>query len=221
MRWAPAMTIAVGGVLCALGVAIAAGRAVRLLLPHPGVDTDGPAAAFVYGLSYAITSLGCSIGPFLVVVGATLRHGDMIDGVASYLAYAAGMGLVVWLAGSIAALAGVPGARHLGRLGRVAPLLGGCLLALVGVYLGWYGVDEVRLRSGQDVRDPFVAAAAAIQIRLAAWVDRAGPRGLAGLMIAVLLIAALIGRRRRSATADMAAPASRSRFHLILRKLLR
>jgi cytochrome c biogenesis protein CcdA len=44
--------------------------------------------------SHAITSLSCTIGPFLAVTSATFRGGSIVAGVTAYLAYGAGMGLV-------------------------------------------------------------------------------------------------------------------------------
>ena len=48
-----------------------------------------------YGVSYAIASLSCTIGPFLAVTAAGLRRGSMIGDASIYLAYIAGLTLVV------------------------------------------------------------------------------------------------------------------------------
>ena len=159
---------------------------------------------YMYGLTYAITSLGCSIGPFLVVVGSTLRHGDIATGLASYLAYAAGMGLVVGAAGSAAVLAQRSGARTWRPFRRLAPVLGGGLLTLMGSYLAWYGIYEVRLRSGADGDDRIVRTATGLQHSLAGWIDRAGPLGLAGLLLIVILGIALADRRVHSSAGSPA-----------------
>lgn len=43
-----------------------------------------------YGISYAVASLSCTIGPFLAVTAAGLRGGSIVTGVAIYLSYSAG-----------------------------------------------------------------------------------------------------------------------------------
>src|SRR6185312_17488855 len=80
-----------------LGVWLLAGR--RLAVPRPLGARWAPTARlgsmFGYGVSYAIASLSCTIGPFLAVTGASLRGGTTVDGLGVYIAYAAGITLVV------------------------------------------------------------------------------------------------------------------------------
>ena len=50
---------------------------------------------FAYGLSYAIASLSCTVGPFLAVTATAFRGGSILAGLLVYAAYAAGFTLVV------------------------------------------------------------------------------------------------------------------------------
>jgi len=93
----------------------------------------------LYGVSYAVASLGCTIGPFLVVTATTFRTGDTVSGVAAYLAYAAGMGLVVGVLAIGAAVMSQTAARTLRRMTPYLSRVSGGLLNVVGVYIGWYG----------------------------------------------------------------------------------
>jgi hypothetical protein len=124
------------------------------------------------------------------VVASTLRDGDVATGLASYLAYAAGMGLVVVLAGAIALVAG----RRRASWGRRVHIGGGTFVVAAGAYLAWYGVYEVRLRSNLSAQDPIVDAAARVQAHLSSWVDRAGPPALAGALLVLLIGSALAAR---------------------------
>jgi cytochrome c biogenesis protein CcdA len=117
-RWIPAATVVIGVLLAVVGAVLLAGRSVKLpsvrLCPgrHP---SSSPAAMFTYGLAYATASLGCTIGPFLVVTAATFRAGNVAGGLLGYLAYAAGMGAVVGVLAAGAVLARTAAARLLRR----------------------------------------------------------------------------------------------------------
>lgn len=165
----------------------------------------------LYGVSYAVASLGCTIGPFLVVTATTFRAGDFTSGVAAYGAYAAGMGLVVGVLAVGAALMG----QAAGALRQAMPYLtrlSGALLVLVGAYVGWYGWYELRVYAGGLAEDPVVSAAAQIQSRLAQWVDGVGSAVFATAL--VISVVAVIGARavtaRRAPRASAESKADRS-----------
>lgn len=94
-RWAPALTVVIGVVLTLMGLLMVAGRELTLPLPKPG-SAFNPAAGLgpmaLYGVVYAVASLGCTIGPFLVVTTTTFTSGDIAAGIAAYGAYALGDG---------------------------------------------------------------------------------------------------------------------------------
>ncbi|GMO01702.1 cytochrome c biogenesis CcdA family protein [Parageobacillus thermoglucosidasius] len=50
---------------------------------------------YIYGIAYAITSLGCTLPVFSLTVLSALVTGDLIGGMIRFVAYALGMGLVV------------------------------------------------------------------------------------------------------------------------------
>jgi cytochrome c-type biogenesis protein len=142
---------------------------------------------FGYGVGYAVASLSCTIGPFLAVTASTFHSGSLIDGIAAYLAYAAGMALLIGvLATAIALAAGwvtasLRGAvRHLTRIGAV-------LLVLTGAYVAYYGVYELRLNVGAArANDPVIDTAAHLQQQLSSWV------GAVGALPALVLLAGII-----------------------------
>ena len=50
---------------------------------------------FLFGVSYAVASLSCTIGPFLAVTSTTFRNENYLSGVFVFVLYGLGMGLVV------------------------------------------------------------------------------------------------------------------------------
>lgn len=220
-RWAPAMTVGIGLVLVVLGATMLTGRKVAVRVPWPRqagralTEPDGLArpgargrAMFLYGVSYAVTSLGCAVAPFLAVVATTLRSGDLTRGLASYAAYALGMGAVVALLAVTTVLARRSTARPLRRFAPYTAPVGGVLLVLVGAYVAWFGAYEIRVRAGADPDDPVIDAAGALQATLARRVDGLGPTAIAALLLglAVVLLAAGARSRRGARTRRAAGP---------------
>ena len=191
-RWLPVATVVIGLVLLVLGVVLLTGRTVTVHVPFLRLAKDpvaNPLTMMLYGVSYAVASLGCTIGPFLVVTATTFRSGNLLDGVAAYAAYAAGMGLVVGVLAIGTALASNTAGSTLRRLTPHLNRAGGALLVIAGAYVAWYGVYELRVYAGGTVEDPVVDAATMIQDRLADWVDDLGPVAFAIAFVMLALTA--------------------------------
>lgn len=194
-RYLPYLTVVIGIVLVALGIWLLFGRELMLLTPkHPArrwAPTARLGSMYGYGVSYAIASLSCTIGPFLAVTAAGLRRGSVAGSASIYLAYTAGLSLVV---GVLAVAAASASSALVNRLRRILPYvnrISGALLVLVGLYVGYYGLYEVRLLSARsNPSDSVISAAGRVQGVLAGWVHRygAGPWVLA---FAVLMAGAL------------------------------
>ncbi len=196
-RWLPVVTVVIGAALVLLGALMIAGRTLFLSIPRvSGADDPlaGLRSMFVYGVSYAVASLGCTIGPFLAVTATTFKAGDWSSGVVSYGAYAAGMGLVVGVLAIAAALAQDTAARGLRRLLPHVERIGGILLIVAGVYVAWYGIYELRVFAGGSVDDPVVDAAGRVQSLLAQWVDRIGALPFAVAMLALVVGTVVVSR---------------------------
>jgi cytochrome c biogenesis protein CcdA len=203
-RYLPYATVVIGVVLVALGVWLLSGRELTALMPRPLGPRWAPdvrlGSMFGYGVSYAIASLSCTIGPFLAVTAAGLRAGSTATGVLVYLAYVAGLTLVV---GVLAIAAATASSALADRLRRVLPFVnrvGGALLVLVGLYVAYYGVYELRLFSaGANPRDAVITSAARLQGALAGWVHQHGvlPWAVALLVLVVGAFAGAWYRRVR------------------------
>ncbi|MHA7650769.1 cytochrome c biogenesis CcdA family protein [Mycobacterium sp. ML4] len=176
-RYLPYVTVAIGVVLIVLGVWLLSGRELTALAPvgPRWAPTARLGSFYGYGVSYAIASLSCTIGPFLAVTGAGLRGGSLVGGVAVYVAYVAGLTLVV---GVLAVAAATARSTLVERMRAVLPFvnrISGVLLVLVGAYVGYYGVYEVRLFAANgDPEDGVITAAGRVQGALAGWVHTHG-----------------------------------------------
>jgi len=207
-RYLPVATIVIGAALVGVGGWLLAGREIKLLLPQPGsAPTARLGSMFGYGLAYAVASLSCTIGPFLAVTGATFRAGSIGEGVLAYLAYGAGMALVVGVLAAGVALGGAGFATRTRRLMPYITRAGGGLLILIGLYVGYYGVYATRVNlGGGDPHDPVVHAAGTLQRTLVEWVDTVGMLPLLLVLLTIVVAAGTLKWRRRSSATPSPPP---------------
>lgn len=131
------IVIAVG--LIALGVAMLSGRGVSIALPRLDVGgrDRGVRSMFLFGVAYAIASLGCTIGLFLPTLIA-VRSDGLVGSIGNVAAYAAGMGLLITALTVSLAIAkiGLLGVlrRGMHRVEKIA----GVFVVLSGLYLAYY-----------------------------------------------------------------------------------
>ena len=201
-RLLPYATVLVGAALTVLGMWLLSGRALpALTLRAPGprwAPTARLGSMYGYGVSYAIASLSCTIGPFLAVTAAGLRGGSAVTGAAIYLAYTAGLTLVVGVLAVAAATASTAMADRLRRILPFVNRIGGALLALVGLYVAYYGSYEVRLFGANgNPQDAVITAAGRLQGAVAGWVHQHGiwPWVLASLALVVFVVGSAWHRR--------------------------
>ena len=207
-RYMPYATLLIGIALVLLGIWLLTGREFSLLLPnrlaHNGswAPTRRLGSMFGYGVGYAIASLSCTVGPFLAVTGAGVGGTSAMDRLWIYVAYAGGFALVV---GALAVAVALAGSALVERMRRILPYvnrIGGAVLIVVGLYVGYYGFYEIRLfTAGGNPADPVIVAAGRIQGAIAGWVHRHGAWPWV-VLLAVLLLAALVWawRANRGAT---------------------
>ena len=80
-QYLPWATVVIGFGLLGLGVALLAGRQLMIRIPKlqkGGQDGTLP-SMFLFGVSYAVASLSCTIGPFLAVTTSTFRSESWLD----------------------------------------------------------------------------------------------------------------------------------------------
>jgi cytochrome c-type biogenesis protein len=141
----PWITVAVGLVLVGLGVALLFGRQVKVPIPRldRGGRTRGLASMFVFGVSYAVASISCTLPVFLAQVSSTLGA-DLGRGILVFAAFGLGMALVLVALSVSLAMARTEVVHALRRSLPIIGRLAGGFLVLAGAYLIWYGAYEIR-----------------------------------------------------------------------------
>ncbi|GFG48729.1 hypothetical protein CQY20_28120 [Mycolicibacterium agri] len=210
-RYLPFVTVLIGIVLVAAGGWLLAGRHLPLIMPNAvsrnsfGAPSRQLGSMFGYGVGYAIASLSCTIGPFLAVTGAGVGGTSTAGRVWVYVAYAAGFALIVGTLAVAVALAGTALIDRMRRIPRYANRIGGVVLVVVGLYVGYYGYYEARLfHANGDPADPVIAAAGRVQGAIAGWVHRHGALPWLVALAILLAATAIWVWRVRSSRADRA-----------------
>ena len=203
----PWATIVIGIGLVGLGFYLLAGK--QLVVNIPKLNKGGAdgtlLSMFLFGVSYAVASLSCTIGPFLAVTTVTFRSESYLSGVAIFVVYGLGMGVVISVLTIAVALAK---GNFVNRFRQLVPKMNkiaGGLLVIAGAYVAYYGWYEVRIFNGGDVDDPIIDRASDIQV----WLQNRIPTtdtapwyalGAGGVVLAVWGWTKL--RRRGNAGAD-------------------
>jgi cytochrome c biogenesis protein CcdA len=200
-QYLPYVTLLIGVTLVGLGIWFLSGREFRVpnLAGGRWAPTARLGSMFGYGVGYAIASLSCTIGPFLAVTGSSLRSGSPAQGVLVYLAYVAGIALVV---GVLAVAVALASSAMIDRMRTVLPYISrisGVILIVVGLYVAYYGFYEIRLFTANgSADDPVIGGAGRLQRVLVGWVYQHGAwPWLVGLGALAVVTTVMWTRRRR------------------------
>jgi cytochrome c-type biogenesis protein len=189
--WMPWLTIAIGITLTGLGLAMFTGY--RLKVPLPRLDKGGTSRRFgsmvLFGVSYAIASLSCTIGLFIGVVLGTAQTASAASGALTFLAYGLGMSLVLLVLSLAIGLARESMVRRMRAALQYVDRAAGVLLAIVGVYLVAYGIHA---RDPINARTSPVGAVERWSSGLAGQLN-AGGVGLGVVLGALVLAGVLVG----------------------------
>jgi len=132
-------TIVVAVGLVVLGIAMLTGRGVGLALPRLDVGgrDRGVRSMFLFGVAYAVASLGCTIGLFLPTLIA-VRSNGVFGALGNVAAYAAGMGLLITALTVSLAVAKIGLLGVLRRGMHRVETIAGVFVVLSGLYLAYY-----------------------------------------------------------------------------------
>ncbi|MYA84911.1 MAG: cytochrome c biogenesis protein CcdA [Acidimicrobiaceae bacterium] len=169
------VTIAIGAIMALLGLWLLAGRAINLRLPkmNRGTGSRGLGSVFMFGVSYAVVSLSCTIGLFIAAVAASFSADGVANGTANFVAYGVGMGAVITfltLALALARSSVVPAMRKMFRW--INPVSGLVLIAS-GIYVANYGWWELQVIDDPLASNVFVEKFTEFQAAVSNWIDDA------------------------------------------------
>ncbi len=140
--WLPRATVVIGVALVGLGIAMFAGFQPLVSIPklNKGGGSRSIGSMFVFGISYAIASLTCTIGIFLSAIGTSANGASFGARFGSFVSYGIGMGLLA----TVLTLAVGFGKKGLvNRFRSLLPkinLISAFVLVIVGIYVALYGI---------------------------------------------------------------------------------
>jgi cytochrome c biogenesis protein CcdA len=196
-RAMPWFTVVMGAAFVMLGVAMLRGYRLEVVLPHldRGAKSRRYRSMVLFGASYAIASLSCTLPIFLVYVAGTAHRSNWLSGFVAFLAYGAGITLVLLALSLAIALARDSMVRTMRSLVRFADRAAAVLLVIVGVYLVYYGIYALdsgnRSSTGVGTIDDWSS-------RASSWLEQGGVTlgwVLAAVVAAGLAWVLLRGRR--------------------------
>lgn len=149
--YVPWVAMIIGTALAALGVALLAGRDLTVALPKPqaGVGSRHLRAMLAFGGSYAVASLSCTLPVFLAVVASTFTRTNTVSGIATFIAYAAGMSVVLLIVTIALALAEHSLVARIRLLARHVNRAAGGLLIVAGGYIVYYWIFNLSTDPGE------------------------------------------------------------------------
>jgi len=192
----PWISVVVGVMLVGLGAALLAGREIRFGLPRldRGGRSRGIGSMFLFGVSYAVASVSCTLPIFLAQVSSTL--GESIGrGVLVFATYAGGMTLVLTALSVSLAMARTELVSALRRSLTVINRVAGAFLVVAGAYVAYYGLYETRSDSDADIAVDRVTGWSA---DLAGLVQDLGASRIAMILLLLISVAVLVSYLRSS-----------------------
>ena len=194
------VSLVIGLALVVLGVSMLFGY--RLPLTTPKLDVGGRTkdrtvlSMFLFGVAYAVASIGCTIGPFSATVLGTIDTSGFAAGLVAIVLYGGAMSLLVTaLTVSLAVAQG--GLLKVLRRGMSYVEVGSAIVMILsGLYLAWYWFNDIREKYDDEITGNVIGW----QESLANWID--GNRSSLAIVFGAVVIAAVsttvVHRRRHS-----------------------
>ena len=102
---------------------------------------------FLFGLSYGVASLSCTLPIFLAVLGIGVSTNSIFDSIGSFVVYALGMGSLIWILTTAIALFEETGSRLFRQVLPYTQFLSAGLIIIAGSYVVFYWLTEGELLS--------------------------------------------------------------------------
>lgn len=203
----PWVTAALGVGVVVLGIAMLRGYEPVVRLPHLDVGKGGQEvwSTFLFGISYAVASLSCTIPIFSGLLSTTFSE-SFSAGVRTFVVFGLGMGALVTVL-TIAVAVTRQGLLRLMR--RLVPHFGrisGLLLVVTGSVVAYYGWAEARQLDGRTSGTGLAAWLQDVQSSISDWIDTVGTARL-GIACGIIIAGALaVGWVSRGRPGDGAVP---------------
>ena len=140
------VALLIGIALVLLGIAMLFGY--RLPFSTPKLDTgkrdQTVVSMYVFGLAYAVASIGCTLGPFSATVLGTIDTDGFFQGIIAVLLYGAAMSLLITTLTVTLALAQGGLLKSLRTGMKYVEIASAIVMILSGLYLTWYWFNDIR-----------------------------------------------------------------------------
>ena len=190
------LALLIGVALVILGIAMLFGY--RLPFSTPKLETGKRdqtiASMYIFGLAYAIASIGCTIGPFSATVLGTIDTDGFFQGVVAVALYGIAMSLLITTLTVTLALAQGGLLKSLRTGMTYVETASAVVMILSGLYLSWYWFNDIRDKYDDDLTGRVLNW----QERIAQYIDN--NRLVLAIVFAVIVGSALtytfVSRRR-------------------------
>ena len=186
-------SLAIGVVLLVGGARMLTGWTPKFASPQMnGVQSKTFRATIIYGLAYAVASIGCTIGFLTTAVFGSIALNGFVSGVFSILLYGLGMAMLVTALTVSLAFAKTGLVTVIKSRLNIIQRLGALFVTLTGVYLmfyWWAAISETRSTK-------FVARIERWQTRVASFLQQQGAFRLAIVLSIIVATAIVLSRRK-------------------------
>ena len=186
-------SLAIGVVLLVGGARMLTGWTPKFASPQMnGVQSKTFRATIIYGLAYAVASIGCTIGFLTTAVFGSIALNGFVSGVFSILLYGLGMAMLVTALTVSLAFAKTGLVTVIKSRLNIIQRLGALCVTLTGVYLvfyWWAAISETRSTK-------FVARIERWQTRVASFLQQQGAFRLAIVLSIIVATAIVLSRRK-------------------------
>ena len=190
------VALLIGVALVLLGIAMLFGY--RLPFSTPKLDTgkrdQTVVSMYVFGLAYAVASIGCTLGPFSATVLGTIDTDGFFQGIIAVILYGAAMSLLITTLTVTLALAQGGLLKSLRTGMKYVEIASAIVMILSGLYLTWYWFNDIR----DNYDDNLTGRVLSWQERVAQFLDdnRLVLAIIFTVVVGIALSYTLISRRR-------------------------
>lgn len=186
-------SLAIGVVLLGGGARMLTGWTPKFASPQMnGVKSKTFRATIIYGLAYAVASIGCTIGFLTTAVFGSIALNGFVSGVLSILLYGLGMAMLVTALTVSLAFAKTGLVTVIKNKLHIVQRLGAFFVTLTGIYLVFYwyaAISETRSTK-------FVARIERWQTRVVSFLQQQGAIRLAIVLSVIVATAIVLSRRK-------------------------
>ena len=183
--------------LLVAGVRMLSGWTPKFAMPQiGGVQTRTFRATVVYGVAYAIASIGCTIGFLTTAVFGSIAVNGFVSGVISILLYGLGMAMLVTALTICLAFAKTGLVTLIKNRLNIIEKIGAGFVTLTGIYLIAYWYAAISESNSAN----FVRRVERWQTKVVSFLQEQGALRLAVILTGVVVTAIVVSRKKSSKT---------------------